>query len=73
MTDENGKKSGSGRATKGKDVGSIKLNREIQTQLGDQLRQMYNDVVGQGVPDKFVDLLAKLEKASDGDTDESPK
>jgi hypothetical protein len=73
MTDENGKKSESGRATKCKDVGSTKLNREIQTQLGDQLRQMYNDVVGQGVPDKFVDLLAKLEKAGDGDTDESPK
>lgn len=39
-----------------------KLNREIQARLGDQLRQMYNDVVGQGVPDRFADLLAKLDQ-----------
>jgi len=58
---------------RGKEERSVKLNRDIQAQLGDQLRQMYNDVVGQGVPDKFVDLLAKLEKGTDGDNEESPK
>ena len=73
MTRENGRKSESGGATKGKDVRSVQLNREIQAQLGDQLRQMYNDVVSQGVPDKFADLLAKLERADDGDSEESPK
>ena len=73
MTDENVGKSKPNRTTKDKGVRSVKLNREIQTQLGDQLRQMYNDVVGQGVPDKFVDLLAKLEKSDDGDREESPK
>jgi hypothetical protein len=41
-----------------------KLNRDIQAKLGDQLRQMYNDVVSQGVPDKFADLLTKLDQSS---------
>jgi Anti-sigma factor NepR len=73
MTSGNGEKSRPGGATKGKDVRSVQLNREIQAQLGNQLRQMYNDVVSQGVPDKFVDLLAKLEKADDGESEDSPK
>lgn len=73
MTDENDRKSGPGGGRKGKGVHSVRLNREIQGQLGEQLRQMYNDVVGQGVPDKFMDLLAKLDKSDRGDTDESPK
>jgi|AP12_2_1047962.scaffolds.fasta_scaffold105605_2 Anti-sigma factor NepR len=72
MKEEAGKPRFTG-AEKGKEVGSVQLNQDIQAQLGDQLRQMYNDVVGQGVPDKFVDLLAKLEKAGDGDNQEPPK
>lgn len=73
MTNENGGKSAPGGAEKGKNVRSGRLNREIQAQLGDQLRQMYNDVVGQGVPDRFVSLLAKLEKSDNDDTEGSPK
>jgi hypothetical protein len=73
MADEDPVKGRNGAATKGKSGSSGKLNREIQAQLGDQLRQMYNDVVGQGVPDKFVDLLSKLDKAGGGDSEESPK
>ena len=73
MTGDNEGKSRPGGATKGKDLRSVKLNREIQAHLGDQLRQMYNDVVSQGVPDKFADLLAKLEKADDGDSETPPK
>jgi hypothetical protein len=47
---------------------TAKLNRDIQAKLGDQLRQMYNDVVSQGVPDRFADLLAKLgPPAGDGE------
>ena len=47
-----------------------KLNRDIQAKLGDQLRQMYNDVVSQGVPDRFADLLAKIDQPS---PDKTPK
>lgn len=37
-----------------------KLSREVQSRLGQQLRAMYDDVVSQGVPDRFTDLLNRL-------------
>ena len=39
-----------------------KLDRMTQTRLGDQLRAMYDELVGQPVPDRFKDLLDRLEK-----------
>ena len=44
------------------------LNAEIQSRIGHQLRAMYDDVVRQGVPDRFAELIRKLD-ASEG----SPK
>lgn len=41
------------------------LDRDIQAKIGDQLRTMHDDIVRQGVPDRFVDLLARLDKAKD--------
>ena len=40
------------------------LNAEIQSRIGHQLRAMYDDVVRQGVPDRFAELIRKLD-ASD--------
>ena len=40
------------------------LDRDIQSKIGDQLRAMHDDIVKEGVPDRFVELLAQLEKAS---------
>lgn len=40
----------------------VKLSRDIQARLGQQLRSMYDDVVEQGVPDRFTDLLNRLEE-----------
>jgi hypothetical protein len=37
------------------------LNTEIQARIGHQLRAMYDDVVRQGVPDKFADLIRRLD------------
>jgi len=37
------------------------LNSEIQARIGHQLRAMYDDVVRQGVPDRFADLIKKLD------------
>jgi hypothetical protein len=37
------------------------LNREIQTKIGQQLRAIYDDIVDQGVPDRFADLLRNLD------------
>ena len=37
------------------------LNSEIQSRIGHQLRAMYDDVVRQGVPDRFAELIRKLD------------
>jgi hypothetical protein len=39
-----------------------KIDRVIQARIGDQLRAMYDDLMQQPVPDRFTDLLAKLEQ-----------
>jgi hypothetical protein len=49
--------------------GSGALDKETQTKIGQQLRAMYDDVVRQGVPDRFADLLKELDRRED----EEPK
>jgi Anti-sigma factor NepR len=44
------------------------LNAEIQSRIGHQLRAMYDDVVRQGVPDRFAELIRKLD-APDSETE----
>jgi hypothetical protein len=44
------------------------LNAEIQSRIGHQLRAMYDDVVRQGVPDRFAELIRKLDA-----TEEDPQ
>ena len=41
-----------------------KLSREVQARLGQQLRSMYDEVVSQGVPDRFNDLLNRINASS---------
>jgi len=38
-----------------------KLGRDVQARLGQQLRAMYDEVVNQGVPDRFSELLNRLD------------
>ena len=40
---------------------SAKLGRDVQAKIGQQLRTMYDEVVKQGVPDRFTDLLNQLD------------
>lgn len=47
---------------------SAKLSREIQAKLGQQLRAVYDDVVNQGVPDRFAALLEQLDKSDKGNS-----
>ena len=55
------------------------LNAEIQSRIGHQLRAMYDDVVRQGVPDRFAELIKKLDgpeaaaQAAAGQTDQAAK
>ena len=43
-----------------------RLGREVQNKIGQQLRAMYDDVVNVGVPDRFVEMLKKLDEDKDG-------
>ena len=47
--------------TKKTDSKPAKLGREVQARLGQQLRAMYDDVVNQGVPDRFADLISRID------------
>ena len=42
-----------------------KLGRDIQAKIGQQLRALYDEVVNQGVPERFTDLLNRLDKPGD--------
>ena len=48
------------------------LNAEIQSRIGHQLRAMYDDVVRQGVPDRFAELIRKLDTPEGGDAGGDP-
>jgi hypothetical protein len=48
---------------------AAKLGPEIKAKIGQQLRIMYGEIVSQGVPDRFVDILRGL----DGPDDEGPQ
>ena len=41
------------------------LTPEVQAKIGQQLRKIYDDMVTQGVPDRFVDLLDQLDAKVD--------
>lgn len=53
--------------TRKNDVKTAKLGREVQARLGQQLRAIYDDVVNQGVPDRFADLLKQLDNKDNKD------
>jgi hypothetical protein len=45
-----------------------KLGSEIKAKIGQQLRTMYADVINQGVPDRFAEILRKLDEKSSVET-----
>ena len=47
----------------------VKLGPDIKAKIGMQLRLMYGEVVNQGVPERFVEILRGL----DDPNDEGPK
>ncbi len=48
-------------ASKNTTPGKGGLTPEIQSRIGHQLRAMYDDVVRQGVPERFAELIRKLD------------
>ena len=49
--------------TGGKGEGG-KVDKRVQGEIGKQLRAVYEDVVKEPVPDRFLDLLKKLEEST---------
>ena len=47
----------------------VRLGPEIKARIGQQLRLMYGEVVNQGVPERFVEILRSLDNPR---TDEGP-
>jgi hypothetical protein len=50
------------RPTGGSERARAGLDSGVQAKIGEGLRAMYDDVVRQGVPDRFAQLLAKLDE-----------
>jgi hypothetical protein len=50
------------RATQSTQKSDATLGGEIRGKIGHQLRAMYDDVLAQGVPDRFRELLERLDK-----------
>jgi hypothetical protein len=46
--------------------GRGRLSREDQRRLGDILQRVYDDVVKEGVPDRFVKLINQIDQPSQG-------
>jgi hypothetical protein len=38
----------------------VRLGREVQARIGQQLRALYDDYVNQGVPENITDLVRRL-------------
>ena len=43
----------------------VRLNRHVQSKLGDALQAMYETIVQEGVPDRFAKLLAQIDRNGD--------
>lgn len=46
-----------------------KVDTDIHARIGHQLKALYDDVVEQPVPDRFADLLMRLEMQSSPESD----
>ncbi len=44
----------------------VRLGREVQARIGQQLRAMYDEVVSEGVPQHISDLVRRLSDRDDG-------
>ena len=46
-------------------VKSIKLGSDNKVRIGRQLRAIYSDIVNEGVPDRFSEIVRKLDEADE--------
>jgi hypothetical protein len=48
---------------------AVRLGSDIKARIGQQLHAMYSDVVKQGVPDRFSEILRRLDRADRAGSD----
>lgn len=46
------------------DRGGLHVDPRVQTEIGKHLRAIYDDVINEPVPSKFMELLEKLERST---------
>jgi hypothetical protein len=51
---------------------AAELGPDIKAKIGGQLRSLYGEVVNQGVPDRFVEILRCLDPLIDGGSKNEP-
>jgi hypothetical protein len=49
---------------------TVRLGSDIKARIGQQLHAMYSDVVNQGIPDRFSEILRRLDQADEAGTDQ---
>jgi Anti-sigma factor NepR len=42
---------------------TVKLGPDLKAKIGEQLRAMYSDVANEGVPDRFSEILRRLDQS----------
>ena len=50
-----------------------RLGRDVQSKIGQQLRAMYDNVVNEGVPDRFADMLRQLDEQKGAEETSNPE
>jgi hypothetical protein len=50
-----------------------RLGRDVQSKIGQQLRAMYDGVVNEGVPDRFVEMLRQLDEQKGTEETSNPE
>lgn len=49
-----------------------KLGNDVKAKIGQHLREMYDEIVEQGVPERFADILRVLDEPSDEGSKNEP-
>jgi hypothetical protein len=47
-----------------------RLDRNVQAKIGQQLRAVYEEVIKEGVPDRFAEFLRRLEDKRDPEAEQ---
>ena len=50
-----------------------RLGRDVQSKIGQQLRSMYDNVVSEGVPDRFSEMLRQLDEQKGAEETSNPE